>query len=61
MKETQKIHDGLSGGSDHNWGGLGLYANPSWFWLPGIIGALSWFKALSPVFVPFISLSRKAV
>jgi Inner membrane protein YgaP-like, transmembrane domain len=53
MKNTRKIHDGIVGAVIVIGVALGFYANPSWFWLPGIIGALmiqSAFTGFCPVY-----------
>jgi hypothetical protein len=53
MKNTRKIHDGIVGVVITIGVALGFYANPSWFWLPGIIGVLmiqSAFTGFCPVY-----------
>jgi hypothetical protein len=53
MKNTRKFHDGIVGAVIVIGVALGFYANPSWFWLPGIIGALmiqSAFTGFCPVY-----------
>jgi hypothetical protein len=53
MKHTRKIHDGIVGVVIIIGVALGFYANASWFWLPGIIGALmiqSAFTGFCPVY-----------
>jgi Inner membrane protein YgaP-like, transmembrane domain len=53
MKNTRKIHDGIVGVVIIIGVALGSYANPSWLWLPGIIGALmiqSAFTGFCPIY-----------
>jgi hypothetical protein len=53
MENTRKIHDGIVGVVIVIGVALGFYVNPSWFWLPGIIGALmiqSAFTGFCPVY-----------
>jgi hypothetical protein len=53
MNRTRNIHDGIVGVVITLGVLLGFQSNPTWFWLPGIIGALmiqSAFTGFCPVY-----------
>ena len=53
MMRKRQIHDGLAGGLITLGVLLGVYVNPTWLWLPGILGVTllqSGFTGFCPVY-----------
>ncbi len=53
MTTKRQIHDGIAGGLIILGVLLGVYVNPTWLWLPGILGATllqSGFTGFCPVY-----------
>ena len=53
MMRKRQIHDGIAGGLITLGVLLGVYVNPSWLWLPGILGVTllqSGFTGFCPVY-----------
>jgi Inner membrane protein YgaP-like, transmembrane domain len=53
MNKTRNIHDGIVGAVITVGVLLGVFSNPLWFWLPGIVGVLmiqSAFTGFCPVY-----------
>ena len=51
--KKRKIHDGIAGGLTALGVLLGLYVDPTWFWLPGLLGVTllqSAFTGFCPVY-----------
>lgn len=53
MDKRRRVHDGIAGTIITAGVALGYYANPLWFWLPGIVGVAlvqSFFTGFCPVY-----------
>ncbi len=53
MMMKRQIHDGIAGGLITLGVGLGVYVDPSWLWLPGLLGVTllqSEFTGFCPVY-----------
>ena len=53
MNKKRRVHDGIVGTVIAAGVGLGIWVNPVWFWLPGVIGVLmiqSSFTGFCPVY-----------
>jgi hypothetical protein len=53
MNTKRQIHDGIAGGLITLGVLLGVYVNPAWLWLPGILGVTllqSGFTGFCPVY-----------
>ena len=53
MNRKRQIHDGIAGGLITLGVLLGVYVNPAWLWLPGILGVTllqSGFTGFCPVY-----------
>ncbi len=53
MHKKRRLHDGIVGLVIAAGVALGIWVNPVWFWIPGIIGALmvqSAFTGFCPVY-----------
>lgn len=53
MNQKRQIHDGIAGGLITLGVMLGMYVNPTWLWLPGILGVTllqSGFTGFCPLY-----------
>lgn len=53
MNRKRRVHDGIVGTIIAGGVALGMWVNPAWFWLPGIIGLAmvqSMFTGFCPVY-----------
>ncbi len=57
-EKTRRIHDGIVGAALAVSTALGFNANPVWFWVPGLIGALMIVSALTGFCPVYFTLGK---